>query len=48
MEMIKTAGLGIAVQNALPDVKEAADVVTTKDFSQGAVSEAIERFVLHD
>ena len=48
MEMIKMAGLGIAVQNALPDVKEAADVVTTKDFSQGAVAEAIERFVLHD
>lgn len=48
MEMIKTAGLGIAVQNALPDVKAAADVVTTKDFSQGAVAEVIERFVLHD
>lgn len=48
LEMIKAAGLGIAVENALPNVKAVADFVTEKDFSSGAVAEAIERFVLHD
>lgn len=44
MELIKAAGLGIAVSNAVPELKAVAGAVTEADNSQGAVGEAICRF----
>lgn len=42
LEMIKTAGLGIAVANAIDEVKEAAKYITTHDHDHHAVAEAVE------
>ncbi|MBI4584857.1 MAG: HAD family phosphatase [Planctomycetes bacterium] len=44
--MIQTAGLGVAVANAREDIRRAAKHVTTQTNNQGAVAEAIERWVL--
>lgn len=45
IEMLQYAGIGVAVSNAMPRVKEVADyVVGTND--EDGVAEAIERFVL--
>lgn len=46
IEMIKAAGLGIAVSNANPAAKEAADYVTTSSNDEDAIAEVIHRFVL--
>lgn len=46
--MIEKAGIGVAVANAHLQVKEVADFVTQRTNSQGAVAEAIEKFVLED
>ena len=46
IEMIKAAGLGIAVSNANPAAKEAADYVTVKNNNEDAIAEVIEKFVL--
>ena len=46
IEMIKAAGLGVAVSNANPAAKEAADYVTTGSNNEDAIAEVIERFVL--
>ncbi|MGL5898723.1 MAG: HAD family hydrolase, partial [Lactobacillaceae bacterium] len=46
LSMIKVAGLGIAVQNATPDVKHAATYITQADYKHDAVNEAIEKFIL--
>lgn len=43
IDLIEYAGLGIAVANAEPALKEKADMVTAADNNQDAVSEAIER-----
>lgn len=45
-EMVKNAGMGIAVANAKPELKEVADYVTENDHNHGAVAEALFRFVL--
>lgn len=45
IDMIKYAGLGVAMGNAYPQVKEAADYVTVTNEEDG-VAEVIERFVL--
>lgn len=45
--MIETAGIGIAVANAHLQVKEVADTVTKATNNEGAVAEAIERFILN-
>lgn len=45
LEMIKMAGLGVAMQNAIPEVKEVADYVTQSNEEDG-IAKAIERFVL--
>lgn len=45
IEMIQLAGIGIAMGNALSQVKSAADHVTATNDEEG-VAEAIERFVL--
>lgn len=44
--MIKAAHIGIAVKNAHPEVKEAADYITEKDSSHGAIAEVIDKFIL--
>ncbi len=45
LDMIKMAGVKVAVANAHPQLKAIADYVTEKPFGNG-VKEAIERFVL--
>lgn len=45
LSMIKYAGLGIAMENALPEVKEAAEYITASNNASG-VAKAIEEFVL--
>ena len=46
MECIKWAGTGVAVANAVPEVKEAADLVCRKEGGQGAVREVAEWILL--
>ncbi len=46
ISMIKAAGTGIAVSNAIGAVKEAADHVTARDNNHDAIAELIERFML--
>lgn len=45
--MLRAAGIGVAVRNARPHVQAAARVVTSRSNNEGAVAEAIERFVLN-
>lgn len=45
IEMIRYAGLGVAIGNARQEVKEAADVVTTSNQEDG-VAQAIAKYVL--
>jgi Cof subfamily protein (haloacid dehalogenase superfamily) len=46
IEILKTAGIGVAVANAQEETKNAADYVTIKTNNEGAVAEAIEKFCL--
>lgn len=46
LPMIQGAGMGVAVANALPEVKAAADYVTEQDCDHDAAAEIIERFIL--
>jgi len=46
IEMLREAGIGVAVGNALPHVKAAADYVTENDNNQDAAAEIVERFLL--
>jgi len=46
LSMIKQAGLGVAVANAVDAAKEIADYITENDCSNGAVAEVINKFVL--
>lgn len=45
--MIQAAGLGVAMANAFPEVKAAADYITASNNEDGA-ARAIEKFVLED
>ncbi|MDR3599909.1 MAG: Cof-type HAD-IIB family hydrolase [Desulfosporosinus sp.] len=45
LEMIKYAGLGVAMGNARSEIKEQADIITVSNEEDG-VAEAIERYVL--
>ena len=47
VEMIRHAGLGVAMQNAVDVVKDAADVVVRSN-AEGGVAEAVERVLLAD
>ncbi len=47
IEMLKEAGLGVCVGDGRQEAKEAADQVTERGYRDGAVAEALERFVLH-
>lgn len=44
--MLEAAHLGIAVGNAIPEVKAVADYVTENDNNHSAVAEVIEKFIL--
>ncbi len=46
ISMIKEANIGVAVKNAIPELKQEADYVTQNDCEHGAVAEVIERFIL--
>ncbi|EFG56093.1 hypothetical protein C5L18_000988 [Lactobacillus amylolyticus] len=46
LSMIQAAGLGIGMQNAVPDMKKDCDFITAANNNQGGVGEAIERFIL--
>lgn len=47
LSMIKAAGTGCAVANALEHVKAEADYVTERDNNHSAIAEIVERFILH-
>ena len=44
LTMLEAAGLGVAMENALPDVKAIADFHTSSNEEEG-VAKAIQRFV---
>lgn len=46
--MIEYAGLGVAMKNANPKVKEVADVVTEKTNNEGGVAEIVEKYILNE
>jgi Cof subfamily protein (haloacid dehalogenase superfamily) len=46
IEMLRAAGLGIAVANATPDVKAAADIVLDETNDESAVSRAIREWLI--
>ncbi|MCD8249020.1 MAG: Cof-type HAD-IIB family hydrolase [Lachnospiraceae bacterium] len=46
ISMIRDAGVGCAVANALPEVKAAADYITENDNNHDAIREIIEKFML--
>jgi len=48
LSMIEWAGLGVAMQNAVPAVKEVANVVTPMTNDEEAVAWAIEEYVLKE
>jgi hydroxymethylpyrimidine pyrophosphatase-like HAD family hydrolase len=45
LEMVANAGLGVAMGNAVPAVKQAARLVVASN-DEGGVAEAIERLIL--
>jgi len=48
LSMIEWAGLGVAMQNAVPAVKEVANVITPMTNDEEAVAWAIEEYVLKE
>jgi len=46
LPMIRGAGIGIAVANALPEVKAQADYVTEHDCDHDAVAEIVEKYLI--
>ena len=48
LSMIEWAGLGVAMQNAVPEVKAVANVVTPMTNDEEAVAWAIEKYVLKE
>ena len=45
LSMIKTAGLGVAVSNAVDLIKQNADIVLESDHNNSPISEVIKRFI---
>lgn len=45
--MLKVAGLSVAANNAVPEVKELCDYVTTADHQEGVVAELLEKYVFN-
>lgn len=48
LALIKEAGLGVAVANAVPELKEIADYVTVRDNREGAIEEVLNKFVFKE
>lgn len=48
MPMLLVAGLSVAANNAVEDVKKACDITTDADNNEGVIAEIIERFILND
>ncbi len=46
VDLLRTAGLGVAIANASDGAKAAADVVTSRSNNSGGVAEALQRWVL--
>lgn len=46
ISMIRAAGVGIAMKNAIDEVKEAADYVTVNDNDHDAIAEVIDKLIL--
>jgi hypothetical protein len=46
ISMVKTAHVGIAVKNGIPEIRAAADYVTENDNNHDAIAEVIEKFIL--
>lgn len=46
LPMIHYAGIGVAMANAVDEVKKVSDYITKSDNNEGGVGEAVERFVL--
>ena len=46
ISMIRKAHVGIAVKNAIPQTKEAAEYITENDNNHDAIAEVIEKFIL--
>lgn len=44
IEMIQSAGLGIAVANAVGPLKEVADVILDRSVDEGSIAEVVDRF----
>lgn len=47
LSMIKTAGVGVAMANAIDAVKEAADYITKNDNNHDGIAEVVEKFLLN-
>lgn len=47
LSMIRTAGMGVGVQNTIADMKSQCDYITKSTNNEGAVAEAIETFILN-
>lgn len=48
IEMLKKAGIGICVKNSHSSIQNIANYITTLDNNEGAVAEAIEKFVFNN
>ncbi len=46
ISMLRSAGIGVAVQNAVSEVKSAADCVTERNNNHDAIAEVIQRFLV--
>ena len=47
LSMIQAAGLGVGVANTHPDMKDLCDVILSRTNDEGAVAQAIDRYVLN-
>ena len=48
MAMLKVAGLSVAANNAVDDVKAACDYTTNANNNEGVVAELIEKFIFNE
>lgn len=46
LSMLKVAGLAVAANNAVEDVKKQCDYICENDNNQGVLAEIIEKFIL--
>lgn len=47
INMVKNAGLGVAVKNGIDEIKAAADYITERTNDEDAIAEVIEKFILN-